>query len=601
MPLAAVILMAVSFSLYWKSLTGQFLWDDHFLVLDNLLIRSPRLILECFRHNLGYDPSSNFYRPIQTISYFIDFWRGNFSPLIYHQTNIFIHGLNAILILAYLVKRTAHSQLNDRTFFAAFFITLFWAVHPIHSATVAYIAGRADSLALLFLLLTWCLWEKVKKSVGLERYLWSAAMVVTAFCAICSKEAALAGIGLFLINVLFLEKNLDRKTKIAAIIGIVVIMACYVGLRFSIQSVVDPATFYTPLSERPRLVIRALGDYLRLLVFPDNLRMERQITVLPNLYVDPATFDPLYPHLSYIGIIFLAILIASYFKRGTLQSHRRFGVLWFAITLLPVSNVFSLNSTVAEHWLYLPSIGLLILGFATWMEASPKIQRVSLILIFIWVTGLSARTLSRVNDWIAPITFFENTIRSGGDTARMRVNLANEYRLAGRFPEGEALLRKVVQASPDYFQAKHALIANLQIQGKTQGATKLLGENSTSFGNSFSGQIYSAHHLLASGDLKAAAQQLKELEERYPDSWLVTKETLSLFEKVHQREKAQTFLETFTAKNKWHSPSMIALGDVYADRGEMQLAKRYYQSALNLDPRNTQIIKRMTTPEETKK
>ena len=600
-PFVAVILMAALFALYGKSLAGQFLWDDHFLVLDNLLIRSPKLILESFRHNLGYDPSSNFYRPIQTISYFIDYWRGDFSPQIYHQTNIFIHGLNAILIFSYLGLRTGHSPQTPRTLAAIFFITLFWAVHPIHSATVAYIAGRADSLALLFLLLTFCLWEKVKKSVELERYLWSAVMLCTAFCAICSKEAALSGMGFFLINLLFLETNLDRKTKFCAVVGVFILLAAYISLRFSIKSVVDPATFYTPLMDRPRLVLRALGDYLRLLVFPDNLRMERQITLLPNLYADPSTFDPIYSHLSYIGIAFLAILIVGYFKEGQQQTLRRFGVLWFVITLLPVSNVFSLNSTVAEHWLYLPSIGLLILIFATWTESSPRIQNATLVLIFIWVTGLSVRTWSRVNDWITPLTFFENTIRSGGDTARMRVNLANEYRLAGRLTDGENVLRDVIHKSPEYFQAKHALIANLQAQGKSQEAAELLNETSAPFGDSFSGKIYTAHHLLASGDLTPAATQLKELSEKYPDSWLVTKETLSFFDKLHQPAKKLVALLDFTERNPWHSPSMVALGDLYAAQGETHLANQSYQSARDLDPRNPDITKRLAPPTEVKK
>ena len=584
--------MAVVFSLYWKSLAGQFLWDDHFLVLDNLLIRSSRLILESFRHNLGYDPSSNFYRPIQTISYFIDYWRGNFSPQIYHQTNIFIHGLNAIFLFGYLGMRTGHSLLKTRVLASCLLFTLFWTVHPIHSATVAYVAGRADSLALLFILLSWGLWEKVKNSVKIRRYFWSAALLVTAFCAICSKEAALAVIGFFLINVLCLKKNLDKKIKIAALVGVFVLLAAYVTLRFSIKSSVEPATFYTPILDRPQLVLRALGDYLRLLVFPDHLRMERQITMLPNLYVDPATFDPIYPHLGYIGIAFLAILITGYFKQGQQQALRQFGVLWFVITLLPVSNVFSLNSTVAEHWLYLPSIGLIILTFAAWMESSPKIQNTILIVIFIWVVGLSARTLSRVNDWITPIVFFENTIRSGGDTARMRVNLANEYRLAGRLSEGELLLRKVVQKSPEYFQAKHALIVNLQAQGKTEDAAQLFSETSTPFGNSFSGKIYTVHHLLAVGDLTSAVPRLKKLAEKYPDSWLVTRETLSFFDKLHQPEKKLLALDDFTTNNPWHYPSIVALAEIYAAQGNPQLANRYYHSALMLDPRNADLVKR---------
>ena len=39
---------------------------------------------------------------------------------------------------------------------------------------------------------------------------------------------------------------------------------------------------------------------------------------------------------------------------------RRFGAIWFLAGYLPISNIVQLNATVAEHWLYLPSVGLLI-------------------------------------------------------------------------------------------------------------------------------------------------------------------------------------------------------------------------------------------------
>ena len=40
---------------------------------------------------------------------------------------------------------------------ASFCVALLWAIHPIHNAAVAYVAGRADSLAMMFALAGWLL------------------------------------------------------------------------------------------------------------------------------------------------------------------------------------------------------------------------------------------------------------------------------------------------------------------------------------------------------------------------------------------------------------------------------------------------------------
>ena len=44
-----------------------------------------------------------------------------------------------------------------RVEFFSLLVALVWTVHPVHNAAVAYISGRADSLAALFALSAWLL------------------------------------------------------------------------------------------------------------------------------------------------------------------------------------------------------------------------------------------------------------------------------------------------------------------------------------------------------------------------------------------------------------------------------------------------------------
>jgi hypothetical protein len=51
------------------------------------------------------------------------------------------------------------------------------------------------------------------------------------------------------------------------------------------------------------------------------------------------------------GLIFWAVR-----KRNSALTF--FSIAWFFIALLPMSNIYPINAYMAEHWLYLPAIGL---------------------------------------------------------------------------------------------------------------------------------------------------------------------------------------------------------------------------------------------------
>src|SRR3954469_16928705 len=74
-----------------RGLTGQRIWDDQYLSLENPFIKSPLLILESFRHYLFLESFSSHYRPVQNISYLFDYFFWNTDPYGFHLTNIFLH------------------------------------------------------------------------------------------------------------------------------------------------------------------------------------------------------------------------------------------------------------------------------------------------------------------------------------------------------------------------------------------------------------------------------------------------------------------------------------------------------------------------------
>jgi predicted Zn-dependent protease len=67
----------------------------------------------------------------------------------------------------------------------------------------------------------------------------------------------------------------------------------------------------------------------------------------------------------------------------------------------------------------------------------------------IWVLFLGARTLVRTFDWKNERIFFERTIASGGDSARMLTNLAGVELAEGKLQDATLHLHAALQKKPD--------------------------------------------------------------------------------------------------------------------------------------------------------
>src|SRR5207244_13615564 len=96
----------------------------------------------------------------------------------FHLTNVLLHAASGVLLyfllrqlFASLFLRRVSIVVRARALrrlpwisLAAFFVALIWAVHPVHSAAVDYISGRADSLAFLFASAGWLLLLRAQRS-----------------------------------------------------------------------------------------------------------------------------------------------------------------------------------------------------------------------------------------------------------------------------------------------------------------------------------------------------------------------------------------------------------------------------------------------------
>ena len=175
--LRCLLLVLFGAGVHIPALQGQLIWDDLYLARDNPFIKSPLLILEAFRHYLFPDSYAGHYRPVQNISYIFDYLIWNTETYGYHLSNVLWHVGSGSLALFSAQRasplawhpmarqewRRPLPAVSARLSTAAFFFALLWVVHPVHSAAVDYISGRADSLAFFFACAGWLLYLQARQ------------------------------------------------------------------------------------------------------------------------------------------------------------------------------------------------------------------------------------------------------------------------------------------------------------------------------------------------------------------------------------------------------------------------------------------------------
>ena len=585
-----LLLFVFGVAVRFPALQGQLVWDDTWLVRDNPFIKSPLLIPESFRHFLTLDTSSSHYRPVQNISYFFDYLVWNADPYGYHLSNLLWHVGSGILLYFLLLRllepfRERFEEDGRRLLSAAtFFVALLWIVHPVHSAAVDYISGRADSLAFFFACGAWLLYLRARRVQSFSwRFTLHSMAAVSALLALCSRETACIWMLLFLVHLFAFDTISTRRAKCVVLALCLCLTGLYAGLRQLPPTHDAVASSVSPIYMRGTLMLRALGDYSRLMFFPSNLHVERTVQ--------------LSGYLSLIGLLAAAALLYGASRRGKFQPIRAFGATWFILAFLPISNLFELNATVAEHWLYLPSVGFLLFVVGCCLEFPVRDRRLLIAAACVAVIGLSARSFIRSGDWLNPETFYRHALRAGATKNRMALNLARIYAERGDYAKAEPLLRKLVAMNPNYPMAQNALGHLLLSQGKREEAEKvfavamrLAAEAGPDQQRTWIAALNTAFMHYNDRDFAAALAVLGKARADFPGTWPLVKLEAEILQATQRNDEALALVQEFSRANWWHSPAAIALGRIHLEAGRFAEAGAVLHHASRLDVHDAESL-----------
>lgn len=329
--LAALLVFVLSVAVYAPAFEGPFVWDDELLISrDEVATLQPLPTYFSRAYWLATDTQAapSYYRPLTLLSLAVDHAVHRGNPAGFHLTNLLLHGLNAVLVLA--LGRRLGAGLPS-----ALVAALLFAWFPRLSEAVAWISGRTDLLAAFFSLLA------LLVALGKRRErTWFASVLL--LLAISSKEVALAAalaIGWYT----WREGRANPpRQQLSALLPLLLAGLLYAGLRLSVLGPV-PGTGDVTIFQRLVAPLEAIGRYAVMVVDGWN----------PRLNIGHLSF-PDWRYATFGGVVAGAVGIAAFRSKPRPEQALLFITgslgIGLVIHLLPYQSSVS----AADRYLYLP-------------------------------------------------------------------------------------------------------------------------------------------------------------------------------------------------------------------------------------------------------
>jgi tetratricopeptide (TPR) repeat protein len=402
-PGRALVVCAVLVAVcYANSIPNAFILDDVLIVAANERIRhiDPfHLLIQSYWGDLTH---AGIYRPLTIFTFSLEYPIWHVWAPGFRLVNLMIHTLNGWLVFL-LVNGLLESPL------AALGSAAVYVIHPMQTEAVVSIVGRSELLAAAFFFTAWLAFRKGRTG-------WSALAYVL---AALSKESAITFPAIAMLDMALHEGGV--KKVIAAWKRFAVLAAAgagYLALRFYALGGLGIPTSgqyldgkFT-LSQRWITSGRVFLQYLRLLFMPVQIPSDYDFNSIP--VAGFRDWD------AWLGLVLVAGLIVLALRLAKTKPAVSLGILFFFITLLPVSNwIMPIALLMAERFLYTPAFGFALLAGIGWASIPRAEVR------YIAATGIVGIAvilcIGHNYVWRNTLTFHENAVRLVPQNARARL------------------------------------------------------------------------------------------------------------------------------------------------------------------------------------
>lgn len=549
-----LLLILFVVTVFHNTLLNSFSYDDDVIILYNQknLGELGNLTTLITKDYFSISKETT-YRPVVTLSYFMDQYVWGLNPFGFHLTNLFLHLANVLLVYL-LFSRLCPNNL------IAIASTALYSVQPVLTEAINSIGFREDLLATMFVLLSTLLYIRGNLAISTLSY----------GMALLSKESAFP-LPLILIAYDYLyHRGLFPKRYLLYFL----ISALYLYLRFFVlyNPVEDTLINKVPLLMRLASIPVAMLYYIKLLLFPISLVSDFpsfDFLLRPSLsvYLIPA-----------IGLTILIWLT----KKGVVNKAAIFGIFWFTLTLLPVLNIVPIIYPFAERFLYLPAIGFML--FIGNLQMKGSFANVKFILILVTVISFSLLSHKRNSVWENEEALWRDTVSKAPDSLRGSLNMSVLFFNKKEYDASIAVLKKYLELAPEYPTVYNNMGNAYAGKGEYAIAIKKYEKAILLDSNYMEPRKNLAVIYKMEGKFEKAMEEYRKALEIEPDNPDLYQSMGIIYAEQGLFDKAVKAFETALMKDPLSTEAHYGLGILYEVKGMNMKAFQEYQKELAINP-----------------
>lgn len=597
--LPILIILVLSFAVYFNALSNGFVYDDNYQILKNQWIKDSKYIPEIFLKNAWSFEArkefsvSNYYRPIMHLIYMAIYHVCGLRAWAFHLVNIIFHaGVSVLVFLIALRLFGGFQSLSSRWYLSApFFAAVLFATHPIHTEAVTWIAGLPEVSFAFFFLLSLYLYIRFREGSGIAYMLSIASFFISTLC----KETGVT-LPFIIVGYDYFFGNTKGRLSfyLKRYIPYLIVTGFYLVLRFNALEGFAPVRHHTELNMYRSIInfFPLFTHYIALLLFPLHL----------NAY---HVFHPISSLLGIKGILslavtaaFVALALTALKKNGVVS----FSLLFIVVPLLPAFYITLIRGVAfAERYLYLSSFGFVVLLALIITQARVKFPRGNSVIAFLLIALLglySVQTITRNRDWKDDFILFTDTVKKSPDGDVPHHQLGIAYAHMGRIDEAISEFKTVLRIDPERAESHNSLgIAYLGL-GRTNEAV-----------NEFKAALklrpdYTEPHYtlgiiyMRLGRVDEAIAEYKAALQLNPRYTQVHNNLGVAYLGAGRMEEAINEYKEALKLNTEYVEAHNNLGNAYTRLGRMEEAINEYKTALRLAPDNAEIRHNLDTAVE---
>lgn len=442
--------VVLTIAVYVPGLSGGWLFDDFPNIVDNPGVHLERWSVPNLVNAALSSPSSDFKRPLASLSFAINYLFSGNDPSAMKLTNLIIHLLNGLAAFLFVRELlwAIRPEARTRAACIASLVAMGWLLLPINLTAVLYVVQRMESLANLSVLLG--LWgyvagrrQMVRRGHGL--LVATGSVVAATAIGVLAKETAVmlplyAALTEFFIFRGKRQEGAARDWRIFAFFTAILLVPMIAGGLWLLPGLIDPATWITrdfTLKTRLLSEARIIVDYVIWTIFPSPhaLSFYHDDFVISQGLLDPPTTALSVAALA--GLTLLSGLLRHSLPAAGLGIALYLGCHLLTGTVLPLELVY-------EHRNYFSSLGL-ILAVLVAVESVPYAFSVARRLAYFAVVLLAGlwtvQTFVTARAWGDPIALARELAWRGPESPRAQYELGRMYIIASHYDPASPFTR----------------------------------------------------------------------------------------------------------------------------------------------------------------